>query len=450
MDFEKMKDRLLAAAKRAGLTEYEIYAMSGSEISTETLHHEISGFSSGESGGISFRCIVDGKMGYASGELLTEEEMDALVDRAIEHARNIENDDEVMIYGGSDHYEQENTEFPVLPDAATLKARALELERRTYAVHPSVSDGTQTAAVAFESSIMLCNSHGLNLSNRVGAHGVYVDAVVKEGDEAVSAFEMRGGDDFDGLAESAVEQARAKLGAGKLSSGSMDCVISGRQMRALLSAFSSIFSAKMVQHGMSLLAGKLGQAVASDKVTITDDPRRAECPIHTSFDGEGVATYRKSVIENGRLNTYLYDLTTARKDGVTSTGNGQRASYASPVSIAPYCFCLEAGKATLDELFRAAGEGVYITELKGIHAGANAVTGDFSLEAAGFRISNGKRAEPVKTFTVAGNFLDLLQSVEEVSDTIDFGFPGGFTTYASADVLVRGISIAGESAECAK
>ncbi len=447
MNFEMMKSHLIAAAERAGLKEYEIYAMSDTNVSAEALRHEISAFSSGESGGISFRCIVDGKMGYASSELLDEAEMEALVDRAIDNARNIENDDEVFIYQGSEHYENVTAEAPTLADAACLKAWALELQERAYAAHPSVSDGTQTGAMAYASDIMLCNSHGLNLHNRVGICGVYADAVVKEGEESVSEFEIKvakDSTDIEGLAEKAAAGARAKLGAGRLASGKMDCIISGRQMRTLLSAFFPMFSAKWVQHGMSLLSGKLGERIASDCVTVSDDPRRAECPIQTSFDGEGVATYRKNVIEGGVLKTYLYDLTTAKKDGVASTGNGQRGSYTSPVSIAPYCFCLEAGDKTLDELIAAVGDGVYVTELKGIHAGADAVTGDFSLEAAGFRIRDGKLAEAVKTFTVAGNFLSLLQSVEALSDTVSFGFPGGFTTFASADVLVRGMSVAGE------
>ena len=447
MNFEQMKEYLVAAAKAAGLTEYEIYATSSREMSTETLKDEISSFSSGESGGISFRCIVDGKMGYASGELLTREEMEALVDRAIDNAKNIESEDEVFIFPGSDHYEAVNAKEPEMPEAATLKSWALDLQAKTYAAHPSVSDGTQTAAIAFESNIMLCNSHGLELSNHVGSSGVYIDAVVKEGDEAVSGFKLKSGrraEDFAHLPAEAVAEARGKLGAATVESGKYDCVISGDQMRSLLSAFWSMFSAKMVQHGMSLLKGRIGEKIASDLVNLTDDPRRPECDIQTSFDGEGVATYRKNMIENGVLCTYLYDLTTAKKDGVASTGNGQRGSYASSVSIAPYCCCLEAGDKSQDELFAAIGDGLYITELKGIHAGANAVTGDFSLESAGFRIRDGKIAEAVKTFTIAGNFLELLSRVDAIGNEIRFGFSGGFTSFASADVLVRGISVAGK------
>ena len=447
MNFEQMKEYLVAAAKAAGLTEYEIYATSTSEVSTETYKSEISSFSSGESGGISFRCIVDGKMGYASSEFLTREEMEALVDRAIDNAKNIESEDEVFIFPGSEHYEEVNAKVAGLPEAATLKDWALNLQKKTYEAHPSVSDGTQTAAVAFESSIMLCNSHGLELSNHVGSSGVYIDAVVKEGDEAVSGFKLKSGKspaDFENLPLEAVTEARSKLGAGTVESGKYDCVISGNQMRSLLSAFWSMFSAKMVQHGMSLLKGRIGEKIASDIVNVTDDPRRPECDIQTSFDGEGVATYRKSIIENGELRTYLYDLTTAKKDGVASTGNGQRGSYASSVSIAPYCCCLEAGDKSQDELFTTMKDGLYITELKGIHAGANAVTGDFSLESAGFRIRDGKIAEAVKTFTIAGNFLELLKSVDAIGNEVRFGFSGGLTSFASADVLVRGVSVAGK------
>ena len=193
MNFEQMKEYLVAAARAAGLEEYEIYATSSREMSTETLKGEISSFSSGESGGISFRCIVGGKMGYASSELLTREEMEALVDRAVDNAKNIENDDEVFIFPGSESYEAVNATACDLPEAGELKNWALDLEKKTYAEHSSVSDGTQTGAIAFESSIMLCNSHGLELTNHVSASGAYIDAIVKEGEEAVSGFKIASG-----------------------------------------------------------------------------------------------------------------------------------------------------------------------------------------------------------------------------------------------------------------
>jgi PmbA protein len=114
------------------------------------------------------------------------------------------------------------------------------------------------------------------------------------------------------------------------------------------------------------------------------------------------------------------------------------------VNIAPYSFGVQAGESTREELFEAVGNGVYITSAKGFHAGANAVTGDFSIESAGFVIRDGKRAEPVKSFTVAGNFFDLLKQIDRLGNEIVWGIPGGFTVYGSPHILVRNVSIAGK------
>ncbi len=448
MNFEQVKNTLIAAAAKEGIDEYEIYAMSDCSLSTETLEDEISGFSYGVSGGVSFRCIVDGKMGYASSELLTEEALGALVRRAAENARCIESEDIVEIFGGSAHYEAVDTESYRLPEASEIKDWALRLQRETYAQDAMVGSGTQSTALGYECEIDLYNSRGLSLHNRVGISGAGVYPVVKASEEeAESSGKIIPGSsyaDFASLPAQTVADAKARLGATTLPSGQYDCILCARQVRSLLSAFASAFSAKQVQMGLSLLKGKLGEKIAADCLSITDDPGDANCPIRTPFDGEGVATYAKPMIERGVLKNYLYDLTTAKKDGVPSTGNGQRGSYTSPVSIAPYCFRVEPGQMSREDMMAAVGEGIMITELKGLHAGANAVTGDFSIESAGFRIRDGKRAEAIKTFTIAGNFFELLKTVAAVGDTVDYGFPGGFTVFATPDLLLRGVSVAGK------
>ena len=166
-------------------------------------------------------------------------------------------------------------------------------------------------------------------------------------------------------------------------------------------------------------------------------------PMQTAFDGEGVATYKKNVIENGVLQTLLYDLASADKVGRESTGNGLRSSYSSSVAISPYHFYIKGGEQSDDELFASLGDGIYITELKGLHAGANAVTGDFSIESAGFEIKNGKIGSAIKSFTVAGNFFELIKNIESLSSNVKFGFPAGFTVFGAPNTLVRGCSVAG-------
>ena len=255
--------------------------------------------------------------------------------------------------------------------------------------------------------------------------GAYAAAVVRDGDEAQEAFDFAVGETFEEVKETsanAVREALGKMGATVAPSGKQNVVFNGKQFRNFLAVFASAFSAKNAQLGLSLLAGKEGEEIAAPLVNIIDDPMREGSPIKTPFDGEGVATARRAIVEGGVLKTLLYDLTTAKKAGVTSTGNGQKGSYAAPVSIAPYNFGLVAGEDDLDTLLSKAGEGIYITECKGFHAGANAVTGDFSIESAGFMIRDGKLAEPVKSFTIAGNFFELIKNIDTLGvENSDYG-----------------------------
>lgn len=447
MKFDAVKECLIAEANRAGLSEYEIYFMESSGISAETLKDEISSFSSGVGGGVSFRCVVNGRMGCAATEFLTEEEMVALVRRAVANAQYIENDDKAILFAGSDRYAEVRLPSVADVEAARLKEVALEIQKETYAGSEFVADGTQSGVFSDKISMELLNSHGLRLSHCVAMSGAYVQAVVQKDGEAQDAFDFVLGLDADareGLSRRALDEALSKVGAVEIESGKYDVIFSGKEMRSLLSAFASVFSAKQAQLGLSLLKGREGERIAADCVTLVDDPMREGCPMQTPFDGEGVATYRKNVIESGTLKTLLYDLATADRAGVQTTGNGQRVSYSDSVGIRPYSFYLETGAFSEDALKESMGDGLYVTELKGLHAGCNAVTGDFSIESAGYRVRGGKVCEAVKSFTVAGNFFELLKQIEALADTVHFGIPSGFTVFGSPDVLIRQMSVAGK------
>ncbi len=442
MNFSEIKEIIAESCKKNGVGEYEITYYKGENISAETLKNEVSAFSSGESASISFRCLVNGHMGYASTSYFDKDEIEDLVIRASDNAKAIENDDVVVIFKGSEAYSETTAPYPEAVDAAELKNKALELQKKTYEYSDAVVDGTQSIAMSFRDEIYMYNSHGLELSNRVGMTGCYVAAVVNKNGESRDNFEFAEsiyGDKYDELPGKAVDGALEKIGAEEIATGKYNVVIDGTQMRALLSAFSPSFSAKNAILGMSMLAGKEGEKIASDIVTITDDAMREGCPIQTPFDDEGVATYKKNVVENGVLKTLLYDLTTAIKTGKETTANGRRGG-----NIAPYNFGICAGEDTLEDLFKKSGDGIYVTGVKGLHAGANSITGDFSVESEGFLIKEGKKAGPVKSFTVAGNFFTLLKEIDSLSNEVKWGIPGSFTVFGSPDVLIKGMSVAGK------
>ncbi len=446
MDFNSIKEYLFDAARNAGLDEYEVYFMESDGISAETLKDEISSFSSTVSGGICFRCIVDGKIGNASTELFTKEEMAELVERAKNNARYIENDDKAVIFKGSREYAKISPENMAKNNAAEIKAVALDLIKKTYEQSEYITDGTQTYAVQEKTKIILANSHGLYLENEVGVCGALVQAVVAKDGESQYGGDIETGFDADKLEKmpkEAIDEALSKIGAKEIPSGKYDVIFDGKQMRAILAAFSSVFSGRNAYLGLSLLKGKEGESVAAECLTLVDDPMYESSPMQTAFDGEGVATYKKNVIESGVLNTLLYDIASAEKIGKESTGNGARSSYSSTVVISPYHFYIKGGEVSDGQLFEALKDGIYITELKGLHAGANAVTGDFSIESAGFEVKDGKIGAAIKSFTVAGNFFELIKNIEMLSNNVKFGFPAGFKVFGAPNTLVRGCSVAG-------
>ncbi len=445
--FEPLKLAAKRAADAAGIDEYELYYIENGSISAETFRDEISSFSSSVGGKLMFRCVSGGKLGYASTELLTEDEVEALVARAVENAGVSEKDEEAIIFGGAkpeDYLPTEKHEF-AMPDGATIKKVVMDCRNTLYAADERIADGTECAVEAGESTIYLSNSKGLNLSNHVGNTLAYMFAVIDDGREKVFDYDMDFNNienfDREKLAEKVVDGAKAKLGAGAVRTGKYDIIFDTSEASSILSTFFSVFVAENAQKGLSLLKGRTGEKIAADSVTIVDDPFYPGNTMQINFDGEGVPTRTKNVVEDGTLKTLLYNLSSAKKDGVQSTGNAARVG--SSISTKPYVFYIKPGETSREDLFAKVGNGIYVTEMKGFHAGANAVTGDFSIESAGFMIEDGKKGRPVKSFTVAGNFFELLKSIDTIGSEIDLRRPG-YTNIAAPDILVRGMSVAGE------
>ncbi len=445
MEFTEIKQILSDAAALAGIQEYDAYYSVSSDISAEALKDEISGFSSSDSIGLGFRCIVDGKFGQASCERITESELKELVFKATENAKYIESDDEAIIHKGSVHYEAIESKEIEFPSSGDLKDITLEIQKKTYAQSEKVIDGTQSGCGAGRTEVHFFNSYGLDLYKSASFVSYCSYPVVSDGEETEDSGESKMAKDFgdiDAVVKKAVNKAEAKLGADSVPSGKYNIVLSGKRFASFLSEFVGCFSAKSVKLGLSKLSGKIGDRVAADIITITDDPFSDELCGKNHFDGEGVATYTKNVIENGVLKTYLYDLAMAKHFGVQPTGNATR-SYSTPVAISPYFLYVNKGDKKLEELFEMAGNGIYITELTSFSA-SNGVTGDFSIESAGYLIENGRLGKFVKSFTIAGNFFDFLKNIEAISDEIEVKHSGIFRGYAAPAAFVKNISVAGK------
>ena len=248
------------------------------------------------------------------------------------------------------------------------------------------------------------------------------------------------GIDFAAMARNSAKEACDFLNAAPVQSGSYPILLRGDMAATILGTFAGVFSADTAQKGFSLLAGREGEQIAAPCVTLTDDPFRADRFYSRTFDAEGVCARRKHLIENGTLNTLMHNLKTAHKQGVESTGNAVRASAAGPIGVSASNLLIQPGAYTREKLIAAQDRALLITDLMGMHSGANAVSGDFSLGAKGYLIEGGEIVRAVNQITIAGNFFELLKNVDAVCDDLYFGM----ARYGSPTIRIRELSVAGK------
>ncbi len=448
MDFNAFKEIVIAECAALGIQEYELYYQGGSSVSVDTFQHSINEFSASTSGGVCFRCIVGGKMGYASTEELSPAQAKAVVAKAADSAALLEAEEQVFLGEGGQEYEQLPDKAYDLPSTDELIRTVLDTTEKIYAADESVIDGCQTQGIIESSQMAIYNSKGLDLHYEMNISGLIAVGVVTDGKEMSNDYQIKLGKlseiDTDQLVKKAVDGAKIKLGGEVAPTGQYPVVFNPEAMCSLLGVYSSIFSSEAAQKGLSKLAGQEGEVIAAPIVTLVDDPFHPENPMPMNFDAEGSPTHKKNIIEGGKLNTLLYNLKTAAVAGKKTTGNASKGGYDSPVALRPFTMYLENGSISEEALLEQVGEGVYITDLSGLHAGADAISGDFSLQSAGFMIHGGKKCEYVKSFTVAGNFYDLLKNIAALADNCHLPNAMGSTAFGSPSVLVNGLSIAGK------
>lgn len=453
MDRKEFIARLFEAAKQraGGAPDFacEACASNGSSFEVQVKNGEIYQYNVSDGGGLGFRVLANGRMGYASTQILDEAAIDLLVDGALENAALVESKDRQFIFGGSDSYPELKLFNPALEaiDAAAKIDMAKRLERLTLDQDPRIAQVEDCAVFSERAATGIVNTNGLDVSSEGNLLGGYVVAVARDGEKVNTGFKLfvamdPGEIDLEKTAREAAQEALAGLDAAPVPSDGYRVLLRRDVAATLLSTFSGVFSADNAQRGLSRLKGREGEAVAAGCVTIMDDPHRAGSASSTPFDGEGVATMVKAVVEDGRLNTLLHNLKTACKQGVETTANASRPGYAAPVGVAPTNFYFKPTQAGFDAMLEALGEGLLITDMQGMHAGANPITGDFSLAAKGFRVRGGKLAEAVAQITVAGNFYDMLKDIEAVGGDLDFLAPGG-SCFGSPSLLVKRLSVAG-------
>ncbi len=449
IEFEDQAKELIKRAKGSGAYEAEAYFIDNKTIEVKVFKQKLDSIKMAKISGVGLRVIMKGKSGYAYSSQLTQEALDQLVVEAVENAKNCSSDPYVALPEPSSSNSSLSLYNPKLTLTPTPKkiGIAMASEKAALEYDPRIKGSEYVVYADSERFIYLANSKGFSSGYKATDCYLYLSVIAEEKGKAQTGKAFAVGRATQALkhketGKQAAEKAISLLGASPIDSTEAAIIFDSLAAAELISVVGMALSAEAVQKGRSLFAGKIGEKVASETITLVDDGTLKEGIASSPFDGEGVPTQRTTLIAGGILQGFLHNTYTAKKDKVNSTGNAARLSYKSPPEVLPSNLFLLPGKIKRDELLAQTKRGFYVMELQGLHSGANPITGEFSVGAVGHWIEKGIVTQAVGEVTIAGNILNMLERIDLVADDLEF-IPMG-ASFGSPTLRVQCMAISGK------
>ncbi|MHB8169952.1 MAG: TldD/PmbA family protein [Thermincolia bacterium] len=443
-DFRKIAQSVVGKGQQLGAAMVEAFFLNSKELTIEVANASVETMKLAEERGLGVRVMVNGQMGFAYSSDLSPQAIEETVRQALANSDKTARDEHNLLPSKVETYTQMDIYDPGIRQATVEEKIELAktIEATARAADPRIKITETSAYTDAEYEVTIANSNGL-LSSYQGSYcGAYAFLVAEENGDNQTGFALQYDLKYKNLnpveiGREAAEKAVRMLGAKGLGTRKAAVVLDPRIATGFLGVIAPALTAEAVQKGRSLFAGKLGQQVAGDKITIIDDGTLAGAVMSSPFDGEGVPTSRTVLVNGGKLQGFLYNTYTAAKDGVSSTGNGTRSSFKSTPEVGVTNLYIQPGNVTPDELIKDITDGIYITEVMGMHT-ANPISGDFSVGAAGILIENGQLTSPVRGIAIAGNILELLSAVDGVGNDLRLMGSKGAPTLRIAQMTISG------------
>ena len=421
MSREEALRYLLERAAELGI-ELEVLANESRELSIDSFEGDVSDLKQAIRGGVGVRAVVEGRVGYAWSEELDQNSLDWVLAEAKENAllQDEEDSDGFLPEGkelGRTDLLSEGLSAPLEQKVQQALELERELKRDERYSRTSIVRYTQR-----ENRQSVTSSKGVAGDYRTGFAGLLASFVMRDGESVKQGFGLEADKEFHNLepgrtAQKMLDRTGRLLGARPLATGRYRAYLEPEVVADLLGVLEFALSGKTLIEGKSRFEGKLGERVASELVTLVDDPDHPDGLGNRPFDSEGTASRRLPLIEGGILRSFLHNSYTARKSGQANTGHGAR-NYRGTLGISPSNLLLLPGSGVSPE------DGVVVTDLMGLHAGANPISGDISLQALGLRYEGGE-SYPVENFVISGNLFHILEKVSAVGDEPEWTVAAG-------------------------
>ncbi|HXG53175.1 MAG TPA: TldD/PmbA family protein [candidate division Zixibacteria bacterium] len=424
---QELAQDILRQAARKGATAGDVVMVENDSFFVTVRLRELEKISQAREKRLGLRLFFGSSSASAATSDISRASIERLVEETAQRARATAQDP----FAGLPPAEQLATAVPDL-DLLDEEARSLTVEDRI-----AVAARCEESALAADARVT--NSEGAEFSSEF-ARVIYASSAGFSGEYRGSSFSQSVAPvasedgsmqrDYwysasrrfarleppEAVGRKAAERAVRRLGARKIKTCEAPVVFDPETAASLMRLLASALSGYALYKGASFLVGKLGVRIASDLVTVVDDGTIPGALGSRPFDAEGLPTRRTLVVENGALRSYLLDSYSGRKLGMTSTGNASRSVGEAP-GVAPTNFYLAPGSHLPEAIIASVRQGLYVTETIGF--GVNLVTGDYSRGAAGLWIENGELAYPVEEVTIAGNLLEMLQSIEMIGSDLE-------------------------------
>lgn len=431
--------------KKSDIGQIEIYMSESREEELSVRENALDKFIFPKSSGVGLRIIKDGRVGMSFSEKadsVKELLNDALISMRyaspeVKYNVFIENDK--VDIGKTYETIDKGLENISIND---LKERAFEIEKSLYALDSKIVNVPSAGLSRYRFTKCVINSNGICKEEKKLGIIYFAEVIAKDKDLVKTSYDAYNARNYDfnlqSFTKSIVDDALSKLYSKPIRGGKYKTIFSNDAMRALVSSYLGLFSSESVQKKISLLQDKKGKKIASDIVNILDSPMMENGLGNTNFDGEGASTKEITLVEDGILRGFLYNNYTAKKDNTVTTAHAARGSYKSPVGISCHNFILKEGKYSKEDLIKEIKDGVFVSDITGTHAGVNAISGDFSLQAEGIKVENGSLSYTASPFIVSGNILELLSSIEMIANDTDYCHSSIYTP----SVLIKELSFA--------
>ena len=431
-----------------GSEQVEAYVSHQREFEVKAYMGAAETVSSAEPRGAGVRVLDAGKVGFAYTTDLTESGLGKVVGQARDNARYATPDEAVALARPEAEEALDGLFDPGQSDVTSEEkvAFAIELEKATRSADPRIRTVEEAGYADSDTDVAIATSTGVAGHYRRSDAWCYSVAIAAEGDDTQVGFEFALEKGLAALdaADVALRSARRAvgvLGASKIPSARLPVVFEPYTAGQFLGVIGGVLTAEAVQKGRSLFAGRLGEQVAQESLSLVDDGRAAGSPGAAPWDAEGTPTGRTEIISSGVLRSFLYDIPSARREGRSSTGNAARGGFKSAPGPSPSNMAFDPTGESRDEVLRRAGRALLVQDFHGVHSGANPVSGDFSVGATGHLLEDGVIGQPVKEVTIAAPMLEILMGTIAVADDRRWLPFGG--SYGGATTLIAEMTIGG-------